>query len=172
MEAELVAADLISAQLKSKYNIRFDEIGNEIEFVADNLLGDKILRLLFSFWTIGSIVLCFVDEARRGAYVAAAFLAGMISILMFIKPRMDDIIITNGKITIRFFRNKPNEEEVMKFAKLLVSISNKSKRDRYINFELDEELFMANFSYLLNQKVINKDEFHSLKEDYKIKRLF
>lgn len=171
-DSEFVQVEYNSIKDKLKYKIHLTEVGNEIEFEADNVIVGKIVFGITSLITLICLgVYFFGNPEKPGTYVANAIIWGALSILGFFKPNKDDILIVNGNKLIRLFRTKPNEEKVMEFANNLIKIANKKKKELAINFDFSEEQFMGNINWLMSMKLIDKEEFEELKSEYKIKRL-
>ena len=104
--------------------------------------------------------------------MANAIIWGVISIFGLFVPNKDDVLIVNGPKIIRLFRTKPNEEKVMEFANSLIKAANDKKKELLINYELNEEQFMANIQWLLNMKLIDRPELEELRSEYQVKKLF
>ena len=171
-DSEFVQVEYNSIKDKLKYKIHLTEVGNEIEYEADNVIVGKIVVGITSLITLICVgVYFFGNPEKPGTYVANAIIWGALSILGFFKPNKDDILIVNGNKLIRLFRTKPNEEKVMVFANNLIKIANKKKKELAINFEFNEEQFMGNINWLMSMKLIDKSEFEELKSEYKLKKL-
>jgi len=172
LDSEFVEVEYNSIKDKLKYKIHLSEVGNEIQYEADNVIVGKIFIGITSIITLICIGFYFFGNPEKpGVYVANAIIWGAISIFGFFKPHKDDILIVNGNKLIRLFRTKPNEEKVMEFANNLIKIANDKKKEMLINFDLSEEHFMGNIQWLLNMKMIDKMELEELKSEYKLKKL-
>lgn len=172
LNSEFVEVDYNSIKDKLKYKIHLTEVGNEIQYEADNVIIGKIFVGITSLITLICIGVYFLGNPEKpGTYVALAIIWGAISIFGVLKPHKDDILIVNGNKLIRLFRTKPNEEKVLEFANNLIKIANKKKKELAINFDFNEEQFMGNINWLLSMKLIDKSEFEELKSEYKLKRL-
>ncbi|MBJ6369806.1 hypothetical protein [Snuella sedimenti] len=170
--SEFVEVEYNSIKDKLKYKIHLTEIGNEIQYEADNVIVGKIFVGITSIITLICIGVYFLGSPEKpGTYVANAIIWGAISIFGILKPHKDDILIVNGNKLIRLFRTKPNEVEVIEFANNLIKIANDKKKEMLINFDLNEEQFMGNIQWLLNMKLIDKTELEELKSEYKLKQL-
>lgn len=171
-ESEFLEVDYITIKDKLKYKIHLTEIGNEIQYEADNVILGKIFLAITSIITLICIGIYFFGNPEKPkTYILNIMLWGGLSLLNFFKPHKDDILIVNGNKLIRLFRTEPNEEKVMEFANNLIKMANKKKKEFAINFDLNEEQFLSNLSWLLSMKLIDKTEFEDLKSDYKIKKL-
>ena len=172
MNSEYVEVDYNSIRDKLKYKIHLTEIGNEIQYEADNVIIGKILFGITSLITLISIgVYLLGNQEKPGTYAVSAIVWGIVSLVIYIKPHKDDILIVNGSKLIRLFRTKPNEEKVLEFANNLIKVANKKKKELAINFDFNEEQFMGNINWLLSLKLIDKVEFEELKSEYKLRKL-
>ncbi|WP_298339178.1 hypothetical protein [uncultured Algibacter sp.] len=171
-DSEFVEVEYNSIKDKLKYKIHLTEVGNEIQYEADNIIVGKIFVGITSIITLICVGIYFLGNPEKpGTYVANAIIWGALSIFGFLKPHKDDILIANGNKLIRLFRTKPNEEKVTEFAKNLIKIANNKKKEMLINFDLEEEQFMGNMQWLMNMKMIGKSELEELKSEYKLKKL-
>lgn len=170
--SEFVEVDYNSIKDKLKYKIHLTEVGNEIQYEADNVIVGKIVIGITSLITLICLgVYFFGNPEKPGTYIANVIIWGVISIIGVLKPHKDDILIVNGNKLIRLFRTKPNEGKVMEFANNLIKIANEKKKEMLINFDLNEEQFTGNIQWLLNMKLIDKSELDELKSEYKFKKL-
>lgn len=161
-----------SLKEKLKYKIDILEIGNEIEYEADNLIVGKIATIIFAVLSLASIAIYFFGNPESpGLLIASSIMWGALVLLSFLVPNKDDILITRGERVVRLFRNKPNEKEVIEFANNLIQTANVRKKEFLINFDLNEEQFSTNIQWLRNMKIIDDSELENLKSDYKMKKL-
>ena len=171
-DSEFVEVEYNSIKDKLKYKIHLTEIGNIIQYEADNVIVGKIVVGITSLITLICLgVYFFGNPEKPGTYIANVIIWGAISIIGFLKPHKDDILIVNGNRLIRLFRTKPNEEKVVEFANNLIKIANKKKKELAINFNFSEEQFMGNINWLLSVKLIDKEEYEDLKSEFKLKKM-
>jgi len=171
-DSDFVEVDYKSIKDKLKYKIHLTEVGNEIQYEADNVIVGKIFIVITSLITLICLGVYFWGTPEKpGTYVANVIIWGAISVFGFLMPHKDDIIIVNGNKIIRLFRTKPNEEKVLEFANNLIKIADEKKKEQLINFELNEEQFMGNIQWLLSMKLIDKSELEDLKSEYRLKQL-
>ena len=170
--SEFLEVDYSSLKEKLKYKVDLLEIGNEIEYEADNLIVGKISMIIFLLLSLGSIALYFFEDSENpGLLISSSIIWGALFLIGFLIPNKDDILITKGERTIRLFRNKPNEEQVMNFANNLIQLANDKKRSLLVNFELHEEQFAHNIQWLRHMKIINAEEMEELRSEYQLKKL-
>lgn len=173
-DSEFIEVFYKSIKDKVKYRIQLVEVGNEIQYEAENTITNphRIFSIFFGTSAIISIFCYFL--VPRSNPVIFIFLAILMSILCFIsliQPVKDDIVIVNGVKPIRLFRSKPNEKKVIEFANKLIKIANQKKKELAIDFDLNEEQFLGNIQWLLSMKLIDRKELEKLKSEYKLKRL-
>ena len=170
--SDFLEVEYITSRDKLKYNIHLTEVGNEIQYEADNLTAGKIVFAITTSLALICLGVYFFGGAEgNNTFAVLAFLCGLLSLIGYLKPNKDDILITNGNKTIRLFRNKPNEESVLKFANDLIKNANEKKKELLINFDLSEEQFMANLQWLVNMRLINSSESEEFKSTFKLKKL-
>ena len=170
--SEFLEVDYSSLKEKLKYKVDLLEIGNDIEYEADNLIVGKISMIIFMLLSLGSISLYFFDDSENpGLLISSSIIWGALFLIGFLVPNKDDILITKGERTIRLFRDKPDEEQAMKFANTLIQLANNKKRTLLVNFELQEEQFAHNIQWLRHMKIISDAEMVDLKAEYQLKKL-
>lgn len=169
---EFVEVEYNTLREKLKYKIQLTEIGNEIEYEADNTILGKIMFAITALITSTCLILYLISYSEDpGTFALNAMIWGILSTFFILKPNKDDIIITNGNKVIRLFRNKPNEKEVLDFANNLIEISNTKKKEMLINFELSQDQFLENIDWLLHIKMIDQQEYENLRVEFEIKKL-
>ncbi len=172
VNADYVEVDFKTIKEKFKYKVHLTEIGNQIQYEADNLFIGKLFFFISVLITLICIGVYFFGEPKNPeTYIFNIILWSIISLAAFLSPSKDDIIIVNGEKYIRLFRTKPNQIAVIKFAEELIEIANQKKIEMAINFDLNEEQFLSNIAWLLNTKLISKTKADELREEYKIKKL-
>ncbi len=171
-EAEFIEVNYKSIKEKLKYKIHLTEVGNEIQYEADNVIVGKIFIGVSSLITLICLgVYFFGNPENPRTYIVNSILWGVVSVFGFLKPHKDDIVIVNGNKPVRLFRTKPNEAKVLMFANNLVQQANTKKKEMLIDFDLEKEQFMENLQWLLHMKMIKKTELEELKFEYELKRL-
>lgn len=171
-EAEFLEVEYRSIKNKIRYKIRLIELGNEIQYEAENVVMGKIFFGITSLITLICLGIYFFGNPENpGIYITGSIISALLSVLGLLKPNKDDIVIANGPRVIRLFRNVPNEEMVLNFANNLIKIANEKKKEFLINFDLNEEQFTSNINWLMNMKIISKSEFERLKSEYSLKKL-
>lgn len=169
---EFVEVEYNSMKDKLKYRVKLNDIGNEIQYEADNVIGGKIffvITCLITLFCLGFYL--FGNPEHPGGILANVVGWGVISFIGVLIPNKDDIVIVNGNKEIRLFRTKPSEEKVLEFANHLINIANNKKKEVLINFDLNEEHFLDNIQYLFAIDLINRKELEELKYEYKLKQL-
>ena len=157
---------------KLRYKIHLTEVGNDIQYQADNMIMGKIFWWFSVFIAIFSTAYYFLGNPENpGTYVVNSIIWGVISIGGIFIPKKDDVVIVNGGKLITLFRNKPNEEEVLEFANFLIGKANEKKKEMLIDFDLSEEQFGANLHWLYSSRMIDKPEMKELQSEFKLKKL-
>ena len=170
--SDFVEVKFNSTRDKLKYRVKLTDIGNEIQYEADNVIGGKIFFVITCFITLFCLgFYLFGNPEHPGGILANVVGWGVISFIGVLIPNKDDIVIVNGNMVIRLFRTKPSEEKVLEFANHLINIANDKKKEMFINFDLSEEHFMDNIQWLLAINLINRKELEELKSEYKLKQL-
>lgn len=171
-QCEFVEVQFNTIKDKLRYKIHLLEIGNEIQYEADNLIIGKIAMAVMGAISLASLgAYFFGDPGNSGSWMFNCVMWGAMTIIGYFKPNKDDLIIANGNKVIRLFRTKPNEEEVLKFANELIKVANEKKKTFLIDYDLNEDQFMANLHYSQNIGLIKSSEIEDLKREFQIRKL-
>lgn len=171
-ESGFIDVEWKTVKEKLRYKIHLSEVGNEIQYEADNALIGKIFFGISTLIAIYSLGYYFLGNPEKpGTYVVLTLVWGVISICGIFMSYKDDLIIANGNKIITLFRNKPNEEQALEFANSLIKMANDKKKEILINFELNEEQFQANIHWLQSMRLIDKAEFDELQKEFSLKKL-
>ena len=171
-ESDFVEVEYKSLKEKVKFRIHLMEVGNDIQYEADNLIVGKILFVFLALISTGCIAyLIFENPEEPGVYAVNAVVWGGIALIGLVVPNKDDLIIANGSKLVKLFRNKPGQEEALAFANFLIARANKKKKEALINFDLNEDQFYANVFWLHQMNLIDKTEFAELQSEYSLKKL-
>ncbi len=171
-ETDFIEVELKTVKEKFRYKIHLSEVGNEIQYQADNSLIGKLffsVSALISIYCLGYYYLGNPEDP--GTFVVNTIVWGVIALFGVFMSYKDDLIIANGSKLITLFRNKPNEEQALEFANFLIKKGNEKKKEILINFELSEEQFLANIHWLQSMKLIDKMEFEELQKKFSLKKL-
>lgn len=171
-ESEYIEVEMNTIKEKFRYKIHLSEVGNEIQYQADNLILGKIFFGISALISIYSTGYYFLGNPENpGTYVVNSIAWGVIALCgVFVTPK-DDLLITNGNKLITLFRNKPDEQQALEFANSLIKKANEKKKEMLINFELNEEQFQANVHWLHSMRMIDKTEVRELQREYSLKKL-
>ncbi len=170
--SEVVEVEYKSMKDKLKYKIKLTDIGNDIQYEADNVIAGKIFFVITSLITLFCLGFYFFGNPEQSEGILVnVVIWGVISIIGLLVPNKDDIVIVNGNKEVRLFRTKPSEEKVLEFANNLINIANNKRKAILIDFDLSEELFLDNIQYLFAIDLINRKELEELKSEYKLKQL-
>ena len=169
---DFVEVEYNSMKDKLKYKIKLTDIGNDIQYEADNVIAGKIFFVITSLITLFCLGFYFFGNPEQpGGILVDVVIWGVISIIGLLVPNKDDIVIVDGNKEVRLFRTKPSVEKVLEFANNLINIANNKRKAILIDFDLSEEHFLDNIQYLFAIDLINRKELEELKYEYKLKQL-
>ena len=169
-----VVVEYKSAKQTVKYEVKIDQIGFDIHYERENSIHRKFMCYFFliaPFIVIG--IRFFVHNKFDFSTVGLIF--GMSYIMLFLiymNEDKDDLFLIGHKNLV-FYRNIPNENEVLDFIDLVISTSKKHLKSKYIVFDnhITEDDFFARLNWLLEMKIITIEELNDLREDFIVKRL-
>ena len=159
----------------TKYEIKIDNIGFDIVYVADNVAVGKIMFIICILAPIFLTVLRLIplQGISNGSLLISYIFCWGFAILNYLKQHQDDIFL-KGSQNLVFYRNIPKEQEVKEFINLVVSTSKNYFKNKYYRFDdyTDENEFKNTMKWLLDKEIISVYEFDKIKNEFHIKKLF
>ena len=94
-------------------------------------------------------------------------------IVIYIIPHQDVIILEGGANYLVFYRNAPDEEEVLAFINKVIKTAKNYYKVHYTKYDkyTAEEELNGRLYWLKNNEIITEDEFSDIMESYKMDRL-
>lgn len=158
----------------NKYEVKLDQLGLDIHYLADNTLPGKIflcVSLLFVILGISGLIFSLGSDPIIWCF--NIFFGTVLSLIAYFRQHQDDIFLTGGDTTIVFYRNIPNEVAVLEFIEALrkqIKIYYKFKF-AVIDENIPEQVFYGRINWLLDKEIISFDEFHNLKNQFEKQHL-
>lgn len=161
----------------NRYNLKLDEIGYQKNYIAKKPTASYIFGGLF----IASSLILFLifqlyDQPFSSELMTTLlmfpFIFGLVAFLLRLNEYPDDIVLIGGKYEVKFYRNKPNEDEVSEFINQIIIASKDYLKKKYIRFEkISEEEFFNTLEWLKSKDIISISEFHLLIEEFQKRQL-
>jgi hypothetical protein len=169
-----VVVEYKTAKQTVKYEVKIDQIGYDIQYERENSIHRKVTCLFFLIAPIIAIGMRFFIY-HKFDYATTALLFGMsyfLAFLIYMNEDKDDLFLI-GQKNLVFYRGIPSENEVLEFIDLVISISKKYFKSKYLIMDnhITEDEFIARLNWLLEMKIITSDELIDLNQDFKVKRL-
>lgn len=161
----------------TKYEVKLDRIGNDIQYQSESDKGHKIW---FYFFLIMPLILLSLSitgqmpQYKLGFIIFISSLSFLCAMLRFIKKPQDDIFLAGGQNNLVFFRTIPNEERVLEFINQIQEAKKNYIKEKHakVDVHLPEEVFIGKLNWLKSIEIIDETEFEELLNEYKIKKLF
>jgi hypothetical protein len=169
-----VVVEYKTAKQTVKYDVKIDQIGHDVHYERENSIHRKVMCWFFLIAPIVVIGVRFFVH-NKFDYATIVLIFGMsyfMAFLIYMNEDKDDLFLIGHKNLV-FYRNVPNENEVLEFIDLVISTSRKFLKSKYtvIDNHITEDEFVARLNWLLEMKIIASEELIDLKEEFKIKRL-
>ena len=158
----------------TRYEVKLEELGFDKIYQADNVTPGKIwfaILILFPFFIIAAQLSDKPVPWASVIFLSVIFWA--VALAGYFKQNKDDIFLTGGKKNLVFYRNVPNEEEVLRFIEIISDAKKEMLKKRLIRFDdyTQEPEFLARLNYLRDHGMITQEEFDDIYTDFKISRL-
>lgn len=159
-----------------KYELKLDRIGHEILYESDSVLPGKILCLILLAVPLILLTLKItgIDTKTNYSMVCFNFLCCyLLALFCYLKPHQDDIIIVGSQNDLNFYRQIPDESEVLKFVNLVISQSKLYTKEKLSKYDssINEESYFNKLNWLKEKDIISEIEFQKLKDEFNFKRL-
>lgn len=158
----------------NKYEVKLDQLGLDIHYLADNTLPGKIfLAVSLLFVVLGISGLIFSLGSDPVIWGFNIFFGIVLSSIAYFRQHQDDIFLTGGETTIVFYRNIPNEAAVLEFIEILKNHVKAYYKLKFASIDenIPEQVFYGRINWLLDKEIISLDEFHNLKGQFEKQRL-
>ncbi len=158
----------------TRYEVKLDELGSDKTYQADNVTPGKIsfaILILLPFLCFAAQL--FEHKLQWPTLVFLTVTLWTLALLGYFKQNKDDVFLTGGKKNLAFYRDVPNEKEVLRFIQAILDTKKELLKKRLTRFDdhTQEFEFLARLNYLKNSDIITQEEFDDIYNDYKISRL-
>ena len=158
----------------TRYEVRFDKIGLETFYHAENVIVGKIFTWFCLLLLIFMLTLHFgFGMIEQRVVLINSVIFGGMAIFSFLKQNKDDIFLTGGQTNIVFYRNKPNEEAVLHFIEEIKSEVKQYLMEKYTRIDdtISEQEYFARLNWLLEKDIISQKVFEQYKSQYNLQKL-
>jgi hypothetical protein len=173
----ILLSDKIVVEIKTlskidKYEVRLDRLGFDIHYQSDNTAVGKIFFVVCLIIVIASIVAIFLSKERE-AWIFNSILFGFLALFGYFKHHQDDIYLVGGTTNLVFYRNIPNEQEVLKFIEKVKDQEKTYLKEKYTAFDYttDEKEFYNRLNWLRDRAVISQTEYTEYKNRFETHNL-
>jgi hypothetical protein len=160
-----------------EYEVPLDDLGLKILKKRDK--GPKLVFILFSTLTfsMGYFSLVNYIQGEELHKVIAINGLGLIcllfSIAAFLGMQNTLVYIFGGEKTIELFDNSPSEESVQAFIETIFQIKKEKIKSNILamQHQVPEEVFKQQLEWMIDNDIIDQNEFDNLLEKHKVKRI-
>jgi hypothetical protein len=175
IEKNRVCIETKSFSKATKVYVKLEKLGFELQYVKKNYYPKKILLAAIWFLPIVLTILLLLDTpniAEEGVF-AFYFIALIVSFVSATDSYQDDIYLTGGESALLFYRNRPNESDVLAFIDEVISSTKAFLKAKYTDF--DEATTAQDFynciNWLYNREIITREEYINYKASFDMQKL-
>ena len=157
-----------------KYEVKLDKLGLDIHYQADNNIAGKIFLGVCLVLTIGSVFGIFFSTGKDiTTWIVNAVLWTVMSFIAYIKPHDDDIFLVGGQINLVFYRDVPNEKDVLAFIEKIKQHVKIYMLDKYTVFDSMTKDFdyYNRLHWLRDLEIISQSEYTEYKKAFDLQKL-
>lgn len=174
-ETELVIKEKYLLSSKEK-TIHIEHIGHQKTIQTHSRIGVNIIGGFFMALAITSWITSIFTENPNGeidVLIWGGLFMFVLGFICFIAPMNNILTVSGGNVYLEFFLDAPSKNEVEIFVDSLIKLSKEKIKKKYsrIDIDLPEETFMNQINWLLNNNIINEEEYYKKKAEYKIFKL-
>tara|TARA_B110000971_G_C20018714_1_gene505219 strand:+ start:1043 stop:1624 length:582 start_codon:yes stop_codon:yes gene_type:complete len=177
--------ELINDKLKIKEKgfLNSKEWSLDIEYIGHNILIENHSKKgvnIIGFFFVSIAILCWIglyiegnpDGKFDGLIWGSIFMLFM-GILCFKAPMNNKLILSGNNSSLTFFLDSPSRKKVEEYVNKLIEISKLKLSQKYsrIDYDIPEDVYMGQLTWLLNNDIISNTEYEKKKEDYKVLKL-
>jgi hypothetical protein len=158
----------------SKHDVRLENLGLELQYFKKSTLKKKIIvSLCCIVFLITTISYIFTNKVTAQGLIFFYIILVTIAVAFSMENYQDDIFLVGGKTNLVFYRNIPNEQEVIAFIEDVKSATKKYLKDKYTAFDgaTTSEEFYNCIRWLLDQEIISRQEYIDYKGSFDMQQL-
>ncbi len=174
LENEKIIVETKTIRTYQKYEVKLVDLGFNKLYQADNTYLGKIAAMVCILLPISLFLInLFQNKFPVKELSINFFLWFALAAFFYFKQHNDDILLIGGKKNLVFFRDIPDEIEVLEFIDIIIMTTKKHLVDKYAQFDKNtfEQDFYNRLSYLKNNDIITNLEFDNLYNEFKFSRL-
>jgi hypothetical protein len=157
-----------------KYEIKLDRVGLDTHYQSDNTISGKIFLGVCIALVVGSFFGIFYSKGNDiNTWIFNAVLWTLIACLAYFKPHQDDIYLVGGQTNLVFYRDIPNEKNVIDFINKVrerVKIYLKEKYTAFDNTTVEQD-FYNRINWLRDSEIISYSEYVEYKTQFDTQKL-
>jgi hypothetical protein len=157
-----------------KYEIKLDRVGLDTHYQSDNTIAGKIFLGVCIVLVVGSFFGIFYSKGNDiNTWIFNAVLWTLIACFVYFKPHQDDIFLVGGQTNLVFYRDVPNEKNVIDFinkVKERVKIYLKEKYTAFDNTTVEQD-FYNRINWLRDSEIISYSEYVEYKTQFDTQKL-
>lgn len=157
-----------------KYEVKLDKLGLDIHYQADNNIAGKIFLGVCLVLTIGSVFGIFLSTGKDiTTWIVNAVLWTVMSFIAYIKPHDDDLFLVGGQINLVFYRDVPNEKDVVAFIEKIKQHVKIYMLEKYTVFDSMTKDFdyYNRLHWLRDLEIISQSEYTEYKKAFDLQKL-
>jgi hypothetical protein len=157
-----------------KYEIKLDRIGLDIHYQSDNTIAGKIFFGICITLVIGSVFGIFLTTGKdTNISIINAVLWTLMACFAYFKPHQDDIFLVGGQTNLVFYRDIPNEKNVLEFIDRVKENVKIYLKEKYTIFDSTtvEQDFYGRINWLRDREIISYSEYVEYKTRFDNQKL-
>ena len=170
-----IMVEMRSIRKIDKYEIRIEDVGDDIHFQADNKIPGKTMLVICLLVPVILTVVQYLQHDINAGILAINYVGWFgLALINFFTQYQDDIFLTGGEKNLAFYRNIPSEQAVLDFIEEIKTAAKNYTKNKYLHFDenTDEDEYYSRLMWLKDSEMITQEEFDEYKIDFEIKRLF
>jgi hypothetical protein len=175
IENDRIFIETNSFSKKTKLYVKLEKLGFELQYVKKHYYPKKML--LATLWLIAIVLnilyLTHVPDIGLEGSLIFYFIAIIISVVYSTDQYQDDVYLAGGQSVLLFYRERPNEKEVLAFIDEVIKATKAFLKSKYTDFDeaTTPQEFYNCLHWLYEKEVITRDEYIDYKASFDLQKL-
>jgi len=174
LTSDKIIVETRTLRKNDKYEIKLDRVGLETHYQSDNTIAGKIFFGICIALVVGSIFGIIYSTGKDiNIWIFNAVLWTFMACFAYFKPHQDDIYLVGGQTNLVFYRDIPNEKNVIEFidkVKVHVKIYLKEKYTIFDSTTVEQD-FYNKINWLRDREIISYSEYVEYKTQFDTQKL-
>lgn len=175
IENDRIFIETNSFSKNTKLYVKLEKLGFELQYVKKNYYPKKLLLAVSWLFPIilNILYLTGTPDIASGGVFFFYIIAIVVSVVYATDGYQDDIYLAGGQSVLLFYRERPNEKEVLTFIEEVIKATKDFLKNKYTDFDsaTTQQEFYNCINWLYEREIITRDEYIDYKASFDMQKL-